>query len=342
MNTKDIVMYNVNKIKSKRFNYNAIMDSFNIGSYVELKIAVDEMIENNKIKPIKSKGMTSFNPKVYCEYRKVTEKKDYTELKNEIIKLNPKLNITRYLKNPEVYEEFQEQVLKLSKFLWNKKDNLNNEISVKERSFEIWGDEKFLESKEGKSILTFNMIDNEYLNFYYAPEPFFCIEIKKKKKDSVLLIIENKDTWYSVGKALNLSDNKLFFGIEINYLIYGEGNKATRKNALTDFINTITDLPSNIFYVGDIDVAGVNMLYDCINKNELAIKPFMPMYKNMVNLTDANKMNITDDNRGIDYNKEFLSEFNDDEKAIVREILDSNKRIPQEILNYQDYLKTVE
>lgn len=78
-------------------------------------------------------------------------------------------------------------------------------MSVKERSFEIWGDEKFLESKGGKSILTFNMIDNEYLNFYYAPEPFFCIEIKKKKKDSVLLIIENKDTWYSVGRALNSS-----------------------------------------------------------------------------------------------------------------------------------------
>ena len=40
-------------------------------------------------------------------------------------------------------------------------------------------------------------------------------------------------------------------------------------------------------------------------------------------------MNITDDNREIDYNKEFLSEFNDGEKFIVKEILDSNKRIPQ-------------
>ena len=84
------------------------------------------------------------------------------------------------------------------------------------------------------------------------------------------------------------------------------------------------------------------MLYDCINKKELDIKPFMPMYKNMVNITDANKMNITDDNRAMDYNKEFLSGFNDDEKAIVREVLDSNKRIPQEILNYQDYLKEVD
>lgn len=335
-------MYNINKIKNYRFTYVTIMDSFNIVSYEELKIVVDEMIGNNIIKPIKSKGMTSFFPKVYCEYRKVVEKRDYTELKNEIIKLNPRLNISRYLNSPELYEELQEQILKLSNFLWNNKESLNNEMSVKERSFEIWGDEKFLESKEGKCILTFNKIDTEYLNFYYAPEPFFCHEIKKKKRDSVILIIENKDTWYSIGKALNLSENKKLFNIEINFLIYGEGNKATRKNALIDFINIIADLTSKIYYVGDIDIAGVNMLYSCINNNEINIKPFMPLYNCMVNVADVNKMKKTDDNRGMDFNKEFLSLFNENEKVKVREILDNNKRIPQEILNYQDYIKAVQ
>jgi len=335
-------MYNINKIKNNRFTYITIMDSFNIVSYEELKIAVDEMIEKNIIKPIKSKGMTSFFPKVYSEYRKVVEKRVYTELKNEIIKLNPRLNISRYLNNPELYEELQEQILKLSNFLWNKKENLNNEMSVKERSFEIWGDEKFLESKEGKSILAFNKIDTEYLNFYYAPEPFFCLEIKKKKRIPCILIIENKDTWYSIGKALNLSENKKLFNIEINFLIYGEGNKATRRNALTDFINVIADLTSQIYYVGDIDIAGVNMLYSCINNNEIDIKPFMPLYKCMVNVADVNKMNKTDDNRGTDYNKEFLSEFNENDNVKVMEILDNNKRIPQEILNYQDYIKAVQ
>ncbi len=335
-------MYNINKIKNNRFTYVTIMDSFNIVSYEELKKAVDEMIENNVIKPIKSKGMTSFFPKVYCEYKKVVEKRDYTELKNEIIKLNPKLNISRYLNNPELYEELQNQILKLSNFLWSKKECLNNEMSVKERSFEIWGDEKFLESKEGKSVLNFNKIDMEYLNFYYAPEPFFCLEIKKKKIDSSILIIENKDTWYSIGKALNLSENKKLFDTEINFLIYGEGNKATRKNALTDFINVICDLPSQIYYVGDIDIAGVNMLYSCINNNEAGIKPFMPMYKSMVSVANVNIMNKTDDNRGTEYNKEFLSLFNENEKVKVLEILDNNKRIPQEILNYQDYIKEVQ
>ena len=335
-------MYNVNKIKDNRFTYKEIMDSFNISSYEDLKATVDEMIENNKIKPIKSKGMTSFIPRVYCEYRKVAEIKDYTKLKNEIRRLNTELNISRYLNNPEVYDEFEEQILKLSNFLWDKKGSLNNEMSVKERSFEIWGDEKFIESKEGKSILTFNNMDMKDLNFYYAPEPFFCTEIKKKKRDVAILIIENKDTWYSIGKALNLSENKMLFGIEINFLMYGEGNKATRKNAITDFIHTITDLPSKIYYAGDIDVAGVNMLYNSINNNEFAIEPFMPLYKSMINGTDVNKMNKTDDKRGIDYNTEFLSEFNESEALKVKEILDNNKRIPQEILNYQDYIKAVQ
>lgn len=335
-------MYNVNKIKTNRFTYDEIMDSFNIVSFDELKLAVDEMIENNKIKPIKSKGMTSFYPKVYCEYRKVAEKRDYSELKNEILKLNPRLNISRYLNNPELFVELQEQIFKLSNFLWNNKESLDNEMSVKERSFEIWGDEKFLESKEGKSILAFNNIDMQYLNFYYAPEPFFCTEIKKKYKDAVVLVIENKDTWFSIGKALNLSENKMLYNIEINYLIYGEGNKATRKNALSDFINVLSERPNKIYYTGDIDVAGVNMLYNCDSNNEYTIKPFMPLYKNMVLAAEVYKMNKTDDNRGTDYNKEFLEEFNESEKMKVREILDSNKRIPQEILNYQDYINAVQ
>lgn len=335
-------MHNVNKIKTNRFTYETIMDSFNIVSYDELKIAVDEMIENNRIKPIKSKGMTSFYPKVYCEYRKVTEKRDFTELKNKILKLNTRLNVQRYLNNPELFEEHHEQIIKLSNFIWNNKESLNNEMSVKERSFEIWRDEKFLESKEGKSILAFNKIDNEYLKLYYAPEPFFCTEIKKKNKDVVILVIENKDTWYSIGKALNLSEKKMLYNIEINYLIYGEGNKVTRKNALTDFVNVITEFPCNIYYAGDIDVAGVNILYNCAGSNEFAIKPFMPLYKNMVMAADVDKMSKTDDNRGTDYNKEFLAEFNESEKKKVKEILDSNKRIPQEILNYQNYINAVQ
>jgi len=334
-------MYNLNKIKSKRFTYKTIMDSFNIDSYSDLKEAIDEMIGKNEIKPIKSKGMTSFSPRVYCEYKKTEEKKDYMDLKNDIVKLHPSLNISRYLNNPKAYEELQEQILKLSDFLWNKKENLNTEMSVKERSYEIWGDEKFLESKEGKSICSFNKLDNEMLNYYHAPEPFFCTEIKKKNKNATALIIENKDTWYSIGKALNKSENKLFYGIEIALLIYGEGNKATRKNAVTDFINAISDSIGKVYYAGDIDIAGVNMMYECIKNNAVKIEPFIPLYKSMISIADVNKMNKTDDNRGTGYNKEFLMEVNQYEQVIVREILDNNKRIPQEILNYQDYIKAV-
>ncbi len=330
-------MYNINKIKNNRFTYKIIMESFNIDSYTELKEAVDMMIENNEIKPIKSKGWTSFLPRVYCEYKKVSEKKDYTELKDEIVKLNAGLNLSRYLNNPEVYEEYRKEIIKLSDFLWNKKECIINEVSVKERSFQIWGDEKFLESKEGKSICSFNKLDNEKLNYYYAPEPFFCTELKKSKK-STALIIENKDTWYSIGKALNKSDSKLFYNTEINLLIYGEGNKVTRKNAVTEFLNAITDSIHKVYYAGDIDIAGVNMLYGSINCNEIKIEPFMPLYRSMISVADVNKMNRTEDNRDTSYNMKFLEEFNDEEKIVIKEILDNNKRIPQEILNYQDYI----
>lgn len=153
-----------------------------------------------------------------------------------------------------------------------------------------------------------------------------------------VLIVENKDPWYSIGKAIKLLDKHKLFNTEISILVYGEGRKATKRNRISDFLREIISQDFNVLYIGDIDIEGVRLLYECIEKNEVQIEPFTPLYKQMIKSAVLSDLKKTDDNRHRAYPEEFLQLFESNEQAVVTEVLKMNKRIPQEILNYQDYL----
>ncbi|WMJ89758.1 Wadjet anti-phage system protein JetD domain-containing protein [Anaerocolumna sp. MB42-C2] len=335
-------MPDINKIKSKFFTYLDVMKAFHISDYVELKAIIEEWIAEDKIIPVKKRGMTSFIPRIYSEYKKVTKKEDYKEYEKEIRKLHPDMDITRYLKNPKQFIENKEKIIKLSEYLWNNRETLSYNMSVKERSYDIWRNEKFLESAAGKQICSWNHLNNDYLNCFYAPESFFFLDLHVNSPIVTALVIENKDTWYSLGKSLKQSEKKILFDVQIDIIIYGEGNKATKPEALGKFMDEITDRPYRILYAGDIDIAGIDMLYRCLNNNrEGSIKPFVRLYKHMLKKAIYEDLEPTDDNRGIIYDKCFLDYFTENEEMLIKRVLDSNKRIPQEILNYRDYLKLV-
>lgn len=333
-------MYNILKIKKNRFNYQELMECLGLNSYEQLENAVHELCQSNKITPIKKSGKTSFRPFVYQEYKKVVLKEHFEEYKKEISALEPTLNISKYLSQSQKFVEYREQIIALSDFMWRRKDKLKQQMSVKEKSFAIWGNEKFLESKAGQQICLYNNLDEQTLNYYYAPEPFFCVELDRISENKTVLIIENKDTWYSISKALRYSIDNVFSDVKIDLLIYGEGNKATRKNAITDFLKDYSNKVFEIYYVGDIDVEGVNLLYRIKKANSsIAINPFLPLYVKMALGANPKEMNKTDDNRGREYTKEFLDFFEDPIKNVIAQVLEENRRIPQEILNLQDYIK---
>lgn len=335
-------MEDLNWIKSKEFNYKDVMNTLHIDDYAELHTLIDQWIADNKISPIKKKGKTSFFPSIYVEYRKLDQKADYSEYEKEIRTLNPKLDISRYLKNQKAFVDKQKEILELSEYLWNKSERLEKKMSVKERSYDIWKDEKFLESGNGKQICAWNQLDKTYLNFFYAPESFFFFDFDQDCECVTALIIENKDTWYTLGKALKQSEHKFILNQKIDMLIYGEGNKATRTNGITEFIEDRIRKPYKVFYAGDLDIAGLDMMYRCMaSNNEGYIQPFVELYQRMLVDVEINLLKLTDDHRGFIYEKAFLEYFNDKEQLLIRQVLEENKRIPQEVLNYSDYLELV-
>ena len=339
-------MYKLEKINKKRFTYRDVMDVFQIKDYTILAWVLREWENNGVIAPIKNSGLTSFTPQIQMEYKKLESKPDYYDMIPKIRRLHPDLDIGRYLKRPEVYAENRKGIEQLNDYLWENKADLKYSVSVNERSFAIWRDEKYLESSKGAAICSWNKLDYCYLNCFKAPEPYFFTDFRENVNDSVnVLIIENKDTWYTIGKALRQSVNKTLLGYKIGLLVYGEGNKIRKRNlSIKEFLDDILCPGYHVLYTGDIDIAGLDLFFGLIQTiPDIKAELFLPLYKMMLSKKHPNKVFYPQVlNRCLEYNRMFLEHFTAEDKEFIKNILDNNKRIPQEVLNYQDYLRFVQ
>lgn len=326
----------LDRISGTTFRYHDILEQRPDMSYQELYAVLDCLEKEGKIRPIKNSGRTSFRPSVYQKYRKIPKKDDFSRWIPEIQRLNTKLNVEGYLKHPKSYAANREAIHQLSEFLWQEEAVCRLEMSVKEKSFAIWGDEKFLESSSGRQILRFNEITKSDLGFYETPEPFFSREFQK---DGAVLVLENKDPWYSICRIF-LKDKKYsLLGERIGLLIYGEGKKVQRLNALTDYLEEIEWDHAKILYVGDIDREGF-AIFDGMRKGNprCEIRLFAGIYEKMVQEAESlTKLPDAPSRREILWDQKILDAFSKETKEKIQEILEQKKMIPQEILNYQDY-----
>ena len=153
--------------------------------------------------------------------------------------------------------------------------------------YQIWKYEKMLDTQVGKSILRVNNLE-EILNFYLTPEPFFDY-ILNQKENMTILIIENKDTWYTLRKIAR--NNKLkslnILGLEIDGIIYGEGNKITKHNALEDYEKEMLNSKVNFVYWGDLDFTGIDIFERVKRANYRSdIRLFEEIYEKMLELSN--------------------------------------------------------
>lgn len=80
-------------------------------------------------------------------------------------------------------------------------EELHTPLAKNERAYQIWNDEKILDNSLCKSMIKWNELE-KMLNYYLTLEPFFDY-LHTKKEKMTMLIIENKDTWYTMRKIMN-------------------------------------------------------------------------------------------------------------------------------------------
>lgn len=323
------------KFNGKKIEEKYIRDTFQINDYEKYAAIITNLSLKKVIKGIKSQGNNGMIPPLYKVYQVEKEKKDYSEYISEIKLLSPLFNIEDYIKRLEKYVNNRDWILKLDKFLKKEFKELEEQLSINERSFQIFGEEKFLKENY-RAIFETNSNLEKKLNFYKTPEPFFSYDIDIDKNKLKALIFENKDTWYSFGKFLkenkNIKENFMF-----NSLIYGEGKKINRNyDSLTEFNETkYSGKEIEYFYFGDIDFEGIKIYENLKRINpHLKISLMKEFYKELIKRSKKIELPKTKDKQTEILEGIFFDEIESDAEY-VKEILKNRYYIPQELLNYK-------
>ena len=319
-------------------------------SYVEQYQYIVERIQREEIRPIKTYPLNGKKPALHQNYWVVEKEKDYSELCEELKFRMPTSIITDYyLKNLKVYEKERNEVLLLGKYLKNQIKDTRT-ISMNERSFQIWGQEKLLQKGKGKTILKHCGLSMEDLNIYQTTEPLTYYTVSKQVPQNIL-IIENKDTFYSMRRYLIEKGNDTsipsIFGYQIHTLVYGAGKGILR--SIEDFKFCVepymNDSSNQYLYFGDLDYEGIG-IYEQLSvlfEKEHEIVPFTVAYEKMIQKAEqTNQGNLeflpdTKEGQNRNISKRFYNYFDKTTVGKMKRILQNEKYIPQECLNITDF-----
>lgn len=359
-------------LKSKE---KSILEKFasGIDPYKILCDYIGERIKSGEFSHIKNSGLNGKRPPLYNAYWHIEEEKYNGEFDDEInFKLSPKLNMEYYKKHIEQYRKDRAAILKLSDFYKNESERqkLKKAESVNERSFEIWGDEKFIRGGnenrgknknkgndknegrgQGKRILKNLGIELSDLNVYETPEPFVSYIYDRTAPQNVL-IIENKDTFYTVRKYMQETGNNEILGKQFGTVIFGSGKKVV--SSFRDFEFTaekyLADSKNRFFYFGDMDYEGIGIYENLaevfkekrkehIFKEETKLEPFKGAYVMMYEKAEIigfDKLPVTKEKQNRNIGHIFTDFFGDGMWEKFEKLLLTEKYIPQEIINVWD------
>ncbi|MFA5519762.1 MAG: Wadjet anti-phage system protein JetD domain-containing protein [Spirochaetota bacterium] len=333
-------MKSIRKMGKKKITLDEISKLYKLNDYNSLIHFIIDKIDTGFIEPIRNSGTNGKTPALYNRYRIIHLETDNSEYENELqFNLHSSLKIDYYLKNINKYKEDRQYILQLSNYISNHKELLNQPVSMNERSFEIWNREKYLQKEGGFRILKNLGFSLQDLNIYETTEPLSYYSHHKDIPQNVL-ILENKDTFYSMRRHL-IKGNENILGLPIGTLIYGKGKGIIK--SFKDFTFCVepylSDESNQIIYLGDLDYEGI-LIYEQLSAvfmDRIPIKPFNEAYLYMLKKAKEVILPETKEGQNKNIGNYFLDSFNDNDRSEILEILRNNKYIPQEILSSRDF-----
>lgn len=299
--------------------------------YKELADALLTLEEKGIIEPLKNADLYTRDTRIKDKYRKKRVSiNDEKKLKLELLNsFHQQISITHFLKHLEDFRVVRDYVEVISEYL--RQSNKNKiYLSVNERSYKLFGDEKFLDSQAGRRLLTNLKLSYDDLHCYETFEPFFHIGIPRNESENIL-IVENLDTFFSM-KKLFLENIRSWDGIEFSMIIYGEGNKITKSFYYLDEL----DIPINvnIYYFGDFDREGIAIYYRTSKLNNRPVKIMKIFYEKMF---VERKSKITTKNQTLSKTaiQHFFETYNFFDEIKMENYLISGKYVPQEAIDIE-------
>ena len=319
----------------KTIHLSELREMLHTDSEAELFALVSDAVKKGAISPVKAAGKNgNLIYPLFLKYR-ISTRSDESEALRAIALLHPAITQSGYLQSkPEQYLKYRIQLEQLSKFLFRKQVGVA--VSKKERAFEIFNEEKQLEDRSFCHLLRRLGLTSATLCYYETPEYCFNDYIPTRKSRMTLLICENKDIWFNIRRRMYEDGAREIFGVPIDGVVYGCGNKVSEAGALSAYTRFMESAHVRYLYWGDIDRAGLNIYLSLQRNNQsLDIDFFTEAYEKMLALIGHRILPDSADHRErMDNYEPLYARFADADGAQIRSIIIANKRVPQEIINY--------
>nr|WP_277398232.1 Wadjet anti-phage system protein JetD domain-containing protein [Neobacillus citreus] len=147
-----------------------------------------------------------------------------------------------------------------------------------------------------------------------------------------VLIIENLSFFHTSIKLLEA--NQLDYEPEL--IIYGEGTKI--EQSFSFFFRMFPPKSYLFYYAGDLDAAGYGILIRLIEKYpDNSIQPALKIYRKMLECRDQKNDQKMGQTQNLKYRDLFFQWFTDEEQALLHQLWQEKKRIPQEVLTIETW-----
>lgn len=203
-------------------------------------------------------------------------------------------------------------------------------IPIRERSMQIFKDEKKLDKLHRKGILFDGKLTLKDLKCEDIPPPL-CYEVVSDFINKPALVCENSNSFHTFCKWNQL---KCTYSV----IIYGNGNTFRKTHyRLNDIVKKY--VISEIHYFGDIDPIGLEIPYmvnyDRLNESMLPIYPAKELYALLLSNNKSNIIEKKIANKLIDEEVFSWLESNEIIEG-CKKLFNIKHRIPQEALSYED------
>lgn len=302
--------------------------------YEEFAAVIEQMEEIGILVPVKKSGTNNKKRPLWHGYTVIKEKLSISlieKLRQFQLVAHPQLQLGEYLQLDEkVWEREYPLIVVIDQYL--KKQGLpNGQATIPERSYELVGDEKWIEQHGGRRILERLGIWDK-MNICMNPDPLmltvykerFC-EIGTITKPHKHLIVENKSIFYMLQGLLKES--------VFTSLIYGCGWKITAgiKGALQQL--DLEAEENEFYYFGDLDHEGI-AIYEYLAEN---VKLALPFYEAILKLEPSKgKTNQKVRDESVAH---FCEHFNKEQEERIKEVLSKGYYYPQEALSKLECLQ---
>lgn len=275
--------------------------------------------------------------------RKQTRELD--DVRRKIIDLDPRLWINGWLlSTPDAYTLYERELRALDAAIAGRPGLGDGTLSLRELSYRVFGDEKFLAlESEGRKLLHLMGLSD-----IVTSRPQVKLEllhhIPRRHRHMRLVVSENLDPWVNMRNAMYADGRKRILGERVHGVVFGNGYLVDDPHKLPDLVAALDAEDVTVLYWGDIDRAGLSILAKLSDMADgrFAVEPFVPAYRLMLRRamdrfddpldnepTDQGTVQV----RGLDLLEGSLKKR---EAAYLRDVIDGARLIPQEILTAED------